>query len=222
VTKIPIIYATGSPFKREEIDAICADSQLGLLDGSRGRVGDLFEFTFRQVPMHEVLERDLVEMIRHKARAAYSRLQIPCIVEHGGLIFEEHKDVSYPGGLTQPMWDALGADAFLKETGGAGRRVIARAAVGYCDGSSVAAFVGDTHGSLATAPRGRRGYYWDPVFQPDNPIASPSAASRTYAEIADSPDGLAEKVRISQSTKAMLAFLEHRLAVGEAPLFRGA
>jgi XTP/dITP diphosphohydrolase len=222
MAKIQVIYATWSPYKREEVEAICAGFRLDTPEGDHRLVGELFDFTFRHVPMREVLVLDLVEMVRHKARAAYAELLVPCIVEHGGLIFEEHKEKSYPGGLTQPMWDALDATGVLKETGGAGRRVIARAVVGYCDGSGVTVFTGDTHGTLADAPRGRRGYYWDTVFQPDDPLASPSVAPRTYAEIADGPDGITLKVRLSQSTAAMLAFLKHRLAVGDATLFRGA
>jgi XTP/dITP diphosphohydrolase len=222
MAKIHITYATGSPFKKEEVQAICSGMSLEPPGGGPRRlIGDLFEFVFRQVTIREVLERDLAEMVRHKARAAYGQLQIPCIVEHAGLIFEEHENVSYPGGLTQPMWDALGAAAFLQETGGARRRVIARAVVGYCDGSSVAVFVGDTHGSLADSPRGERGYYWDPVFQPDDLAAKTSTAPRTYAEIADAQGGIVEKVSLSQSTTAMLAFLRYRLEVGDAPLFRG-
>lgn len=221
MAKIRIVYATGSPFKREEVGAICAGTMLETPSGPQP-VRDLFEFSFQKVPMREVLERDLAEMVRHKARAAYARLQVPCIVEHGGLVFEEHEHSSYPGGLTQPMWDALDAEGFLKETSGAGRRVIARAVVGYCDGSCVTVFSGDTHGTLADAPRGRRSYYWDPIFQPDDPVASASTPPRTYAEVADGPNGIAEKVRLSQSTRAMLAFLKHRLTVGDAPLFRGA
>lgn len=220
--KIPITYATFSTFKHEEVEAICAGTSIDHPSGGRHLVGDLFTFAFRQVPMREVLERDLVEMVRHKARAAYSQLQVPCIVEHGGLIFEEYRAASYPGGLTQPMWDALGAIGFLKETSGPGRKVIARAVVGYCDGSSVAVFVGDTKGSLADAPRGSRGYYWDPVFQPEDSASDVAATPRTYAEIADEPDGIAKKVGLSQSTAAMVAFLKHRLTVGEPLLFRGA
>jgi XTP/dITP diphosphohydrolase len=222
VSKIPIVFATGSRYKREEVETICGGARFATPDGKSCLVGDLFSFSFQAVRMSEVLERDLAEMVRHKARSAYERLLVPCLVEHGGLIFEEHRKANYPGGLTQPMWDALGALAFLKETGGSQRRVIARAVFGYCDGSSVAVFEGDTYGSLAVAPKGSREYYWDTVFQPDNPDASQSFAPQTYAEIADSGNGLAKKVGLSQSTKALLAFLRHRFSVGDAPLFRGA
>jgi XTP/dITP diphosphohydrolase len=220
MARISIAYATGSPFKREEVEAICASQVINTAGGAR-LVEDLFKFTFHKVQIREVLERDIAEMVRHKARASYARLQVPCIVEHAGLVFVEHEKVSYPGGLTQPMWDALDAQGFLTETNGAGRRVIARAVVGYCDGSSVSVFTGDTLGTLAAAPRGRRQYYWDPIFEPDDPDAGASTGRRTYAEVADEPNGVIEKVRLSQSTKAMLAFLQHRLATGDAPLFRG-
>lgn len=220
MARITIVYATGSRYKREEVQAISSSMTIATPAGPR-RVGDMFEFVFQPVRMREVLERDIAEMVRHKARSAYARLQIPCIVEHGGLVFADREAANYPGGLTQPMWDALDAEGFLRETSGGGRRVIARAVVGYCDGSDVKVFTGDTHGTLADAPRGQRSYYWDPLFQPDGASLTEPPLSRTYAEISDAVGGLEEKVRLSQSTKAMLSFLEHRLNVGDAPLFRG-
>ena len=48
-------------------------------------------------------------MVRQEVKAAYAQLSIPCIVEHAGLIFADYKDHNYPGGLTKPMWNALGA-----------------------------------------------------------------------------------------------------------------
>jgi hypothetical protein len=44
----------------------------------------LHKVTLHKVTLHEVLERDLEEIVRHKARSAYSRLLVPCIVEHAG------------------------------------------------------------------------------------------------------------------------------------------
>ena len=220
--KIPVLFATGSSYKQEEVLAICTGTSLPVVHGGSNLVGDIFSFSFQKVQMREVLESDLAEMVRHKARSAYERLLVPCLVEHGGLIFEEHEPANYPGGLTQPMWDALGAVGFLKETAGGSRRVIARAVFGYCDGSNIKVFTGDTRGTLADAPRGSRRYYWDTVFQPDDAAATTPAEPQTYAEIADSPDGVAKKVRLSQSTKAMLAFLDYRIAVGDPLLFRGA
>jgi inosine/xanthosine triphosphate pyrophosphatase family protein len=78
-------------------------------------------------------------------------------------------------------------------------------------------FTGETLGTLANAPRGSRGYYWDSIFRPERTSGS---TVKTYAEIADEPTGPATKVGISQFTRAMLAFLQYRLTNGGPQLFR--
>jgi len=211
--KIEIIYSTTNIHKRDEIDATCKSSIVVLPDGSTARLGDLFEFKFRDGEPMEPLERDLEQMVRHKASSAYRNLLVPCIVEHAGLIFEDHLRENYPGGLTQPMWDALGAERFISETNGRGRRVVARAVIGYCDGLNVRCFRGETWGTLADYPRGKREFYWDTIFVPENETA-------TYAELCGDPNhGLQRKIAISQSTKALLEFLRYRLRVGAPALF---
>ena len=141
---------------------------------------------------------------------AYSDIKVPCIVEHAGLIFEGYDSESYPGGLTKPMWNALG-DKFLAETKSAGRRATARAVVAYCDGKSVQTFVGETVGNLSDTARGSRGFYWDTIFVPN--CDNVNAKGKTYAEISDDPNlGLTFKIEhLSQSSKAMLKFLEYLL-----------
>lgn len=199
-----INYVTSSKAKQEEnliFQRLCT-----LKDGTP--VNQLFSFDIRAVAVKEVLEIDLQVMVQAEVTSAYSQLKVPCIVEHAGIIFLEYKDRSYPGGLTKPMWNALGSK-FVAETGSSGRRAIARAVVAYCDGKAVSTFVGETAGTIADAPRGTRDFYWDTIFIPDDP--SGRAANKTYAEIvADPALGLEYKVtQLSQSTKAMLALLEH-------------
>jgi XTP/dITP diphosphohydrolase len=219
--KNKIIYASWSEFKKEEIDIICEHVRFprGQKIWSDKLVGDFIEFEFRRVEIKEILERDLVELVREKAKASYKQLQVPCLVEHGGLIFINTFDVSYPGGLTQPMWDALKADGFIRETHGAGRDTIARAVVGFCDGMTIKTYIGETRGILSDTPRGTREYYWDTIFIPSEGPQTPH--NRTYSEMASvDKNGLIEKVSISQSTKAILNFLESRLEAGESTLFR--
>lgn len=79
------------------------------------------------------------------------------------------------------------------------------AIVGYCDGLKVHLFRGETHGTISEEPRGARSFYWDNVFCPDE------GDGRTYAEIADEEGGLVAKMALSQSRKAMTAFLAYRL-----------
>src|SRR5215208_6017622 len=126
-------------------------------------------------------------MVRHKVRSAYSQIMAPCIVEHAGLILNGFEEASYPGGLTQPMWDALGAERFVNSVEWAGKGAIARAVVGYCDGLRIGTFVGETVGTLAPAPRGERHFYCDTVFCPAD------GDGRTYAEIASTDEGLRRK-----------------------------
>jgi inosine/xanthosine triphosphate pyrophosphatase family protein len=106
------------------------------------------------------------------------------------------------------MWDVLGDD-FISETHSANREAIARAIVAYTDGMGVRTFTGERKGTLADAPRGARKFYWNTVFIPEDP--SKRTKGKTYAEIVDDPTlGLEYKLKLSQSTAAMLAFLEYR------------
>lgn len=200
---IRVVYATKSPFKQAEVAVICAEQALG--DGTL--VGSRFDFRFRPVSTVEDLEVDISAMVRSEAFKAYERLQVPCIVEHAGLVW---RGDNFPGGLTKAMWNELGED-FLTETRSAGVRATARACVGYCDGMEIRVFTGETQGRIADSFRGDRKFYWDTVFIPDDPDTGQPGES-TYAEMAARPDGLADKVlRYSQSTRALVKFLEYRL-----------
>jgi inosine/xanthosine triphosphate pyrophosphatase family protein len=92
--------------------------------------------------------------------------------------------------------------------------------IAYCDGKSVHTFVGETEGKLAESPRGRREFYWDTVFIPDDPHEVVS--EMTYAEIVQDPNlGLEFKLKnFSQSAKAMRSFLEFLVAQGAPELWR--
>ncbi|MDC0675822.1 non-canonical purine NTP pyrophosphatase [Nannocystis radixulma] len=202
---IRIVYVTQSTFKKKE--NACFVENCALSDGTR--VKDVFQFEFRSVHVQETLESDLEKMVRAEVLSAYSKIKVPCIVEHAGLVFEDYQGCSYPGGLTKPMWNALG-DHFVSETNSADRRVIARAVVAYCDGVEIRTFTGETKGKLASAPRGSAAFYWDTVFIPED--LSGASAGKTYAEIVDDPSlGLVHKViNLSQSSRAMLNFLHFR------------
>lgn len=95
---IKIIYCSWSSFKKEEWqnakDQFELDSQPGK------KLGELFELEFRQVPTSEPLLCDLEAMVKFKIKSAYRYTQVPCIVEHAGLIIEGYEDRSFPGGLT--------------------------------------------------------------------------------------------------------------------------
>ncbi len=199
----PIYFVTSSIFKQEEnaaFQAVCT-----LQDGSA--VNDEFEFHIVPNRIRERLESRIADIVESEVREAYASVKKPCIVEHAGLVFDEYATQSYPGGLTKPLWNTLG-DRFLSETRSGGRPATAIAVVAYCDGMKVHTFQGETAGVLSDQPRGDRKFYWDTVFIPrDN-----NSDGLTYAEIVER-DGLERKMReFSQSSKAMLAFLNWRMA----------
>src|ERR1700733_15807653 len=102
-TRIKIVYITKSGFKKDENDVFVRTCTL-----SNGqRIEDVFEFEIRRVPIQEILNVDLLAMVSAEVVSAYAQVKVPCIVEHAGLIFDDYKDRSYPGGLTKPMWDTL-------------------------------------------------------------------------------------------------------------------
>ena len=212
--KSNIVFATRSEFKRQEIKVVLETGEFTDSDNKIRKVGDRSIMEFSDVATDEPLEIDLTTMVKHKAVSAYRGLLMPCIVEHPGLILVEHQESGFPGGLTQPMWDALGGEGFLRRTQGAGERAIARAVFGYCDGMDVYTFVGETSGTIAGEPRGGRKFYWDTVFCPDE------FGDKTYAEISENPKlGIKVKMTVSQSFQALRKFLELRARRGEAELF---
>jgi inosine/xanthosine triphosphate pyrophosphatase family protein len=210
---IHLIYCSWSPFKKEEWACIKDVFELDSLPGRK--LGQIFEFEFRNVPTTEPLLCDLEKMVRFKVESAYRSVRIPCIVEHAGLVLEGYEDKSFPGGLTQPMWDALDPQHFVASCSSLTARATARAVVGYCDGLNIETFVGETKGSLSPTPKGARAFYWDTIFCPDG------FDGRTYAEIVgDDRSGLVKKLEVSQSVKALKKFMLHRLN-NEPVLFPG-
>jgi inosine/xanthosine triphosphate pyrophosphatase family protein len=215
MSRINVVYVTSSDFKREENEIFVRECTLA----NGRRINEVFEFEIRPVPIQEILNVDLAVMVSAEVVSAYRQLKVPCIVEHAGLVFLEYANRSYPGGLTKPMWDTL-RDHFVDETKSAGRRAIARAVVAYCDGKQVKTFTGERAGIIADRPRGRREFYWDTVFIPED--SSGRTGDRTYAEIVENGSlGLVYKIReLSQSSAAMKSFLEYRLSSGEPELWR--
>lgn len=196
-----IVYVAASEYKRNENEVFCNVCQL-----DNGQlVRDVFIFEFHNSPVLQVLDVDIDNLVRKAANASYAEVRRPCVVEYAGLIFDRHKDTKYPGGLTKAMWNAL-EPRFIEETNSGGTAAIAKAAVAYCDGKQTRVFTGETPGTIARRPKGKRKFYWDTVFQPDEPTRK---ARRTYSQIVEE-DGLEYKMReLSQSSRAMLKLLNY-------------
>jgi inosine/xanthosine triphosphate pyrophosphatase family protein len=79
---------------------------------------------------------------------------------------------------------------------------------------SVEVFVGETEGTITNLARGAREFYWDTIFSPD------THPGLTYAEIcADLAMGVREKMKVSQSMRAVRKLAEYRARRGANSLF---
>ena len=121
---------------------------------------------------------------------------------HTTNLLERYQPKSFPGGLTQPMWDSLKPEQFAACCSTLTDHAIARAVIGYCDGLNIHTFVGETKGRLSRTPKGTRRFYWDTIFCPDG------FGDRTYAEIVKADgSGLGDKLAISQSIHSKIGLL---------------
>jgi len=109
-----VVYVTSSAHKRSENEYFI-ESKL-----TNGKIAkEVVQFDFRSIQIKEVLDVDLSVIVHAEVLEAYQLIQAPCIVEHAGLIYDDYVSISYPGGLTKAMWNAL-KDAFVRETNAAG------------------------------------------------------------------------------------------------------
>ncbi|MCE2559549.1 MAG: non-canonical purine NTP pyrophosphatase [Acidobacteria bacterium] len=168
----PWVLVTGNANKRREAERI---------------VGRRLETAAIDLP--EIQSGDLIEVLRHKAEAAWQRLERPVVLELACMN-------GFPGPLVKWMLEAVGDAGIAKAAIRAGDPgVVARCALMLLDGDRKVIAEGATAGRLVLPPRGEGGFGWDPVFEPDG-------LERTYAEL-----GEQVKDRIGHRGRAWRAFL---------------
>lgn len=151
------------------------------------------QLTEPQLLNMQVLVEQKVEQLKRKLPGT------PFFVEHTGLFIDEWKGL--PGGLTSLFMDTVGNDGICKMMSAykALERVArARVVIGYFHpeaGSQI--FWGDIVGTIATKPRGKQNFGWDPIFIPEG-------SDKTYAEMS-----LEEKNQTSMRKKAAENFIKY-------------
>ncbi len=144
-----ITFITGNPSKAEQL----------------GRHLD-HPVAHRKLDLPEIQSLDLLEIVEYKAKEAYKQA--------GGLVLVEDTSLTFKalGKLPGPLikW-------FLIELDNAGlckildsyedRSALAAVCFGLYDGKELKIFEGEAPGTIATTPRGERGFGWDPVFIPE-------------------------------------------------------
>jgi XTP/dITP diphosphohydrolase len=142
-----------------------------------------------EVPEHR--SDDVAEIAQKKAGYAYQELKTPLIVDDTGFFIDALN--GFPGPYAAFVQSAIGNAGILKLMEGVpDRSAQFTTAIAYADGSAIQTFCGTIEGRITTAPRGRGGFGYDPIFE---------VGTTTLAEIT-----LDEKSRISHRARALRAF----------------
>ena len=170
-----------------------------LVTGNRGKIAEARlaagqGLEAAELDLPEIQSLDLLEVLRAKAAEAWRRLGRPLVVEEAGLELAALN--GFPGPLVKWMLAAVGPEG-LSRTALALGDVRATATCGLLlkDGEREIVAEGRTEGILVLPARGRHGFGWDPIFQPEGD-------ARTFGEMTD-----AEKLAVSHRGKAWRALL---------------
>jgi XTP/dITP diphosphohydrolase len=180
VGSLPLVFVTSRAEKAREAE----------------RMGFPVERLDLDLPEPQAL--DPSEIVEAKARAAYRALSRPVLVEDSGLAFRAWG--GFPGALVKWVEKSAGVAALARMLEGfPDRAATAICAIAYCDGAEVITARGETHGTIAPAPRGGNGFGWDVLFVPEG-------SQRTFAEMsAAEKDSLSHRRRAWEALSQKMA-----------------
>ncbi|MBL8158870.1 non-canonical purine NTP pyrophosphatase [Candidatus Saccharibacteria bacterium] len=121
----------------------------------------------RKLDLDEIQSADPKVVIEHKVLQAYELLQAPVLVEDTILGFNALGGL--PGPFVRFFVDAEnGLENMCRMLDGfADRSAYGSATYGYFDGTELRFFAGHLDGVIASSPRGKGGYGWDRIFEPE-------------------------------------------------------
>ena len=123
----------------------------------------------------ELQALDPAVVARGKVASAWERLRRPVLVEDAGL--EIVAWGGFPGALVKWLQKSAGLEGIGRMLDPfPDRSARAVCALACFDGERLREARGVTEGAIAAAPRGRRGFGWDPLFVP-------AGSDRTFAEM---------------------------------------
>ncbi len=118
-----------------------------------------------KLDLDEIQSLDLKEIVEHKVRQAFAKLNSPVIVEDVSLEFEALG--SLPGPFIKFFVDNVPFETICTMVNGQSRKATARCVFGYYDGEHLELFEGMLNGEIAQTPAGENGFGWDRLFIPD-------------------------------------------------------
>lgn len=145
-----------------------------------------FTVEHHKLELDELQSLDLREIVEHKAKQAYDKLQAPVLVEDVSLEFEALGRL--PGTFIKFFLQELSFDTICSLVDGKTRNATAHCVFGYYDGARLELLEGKLGGKVAEKPSGDNGFGWDKVFIPDGYTVTRASLDddddrRTYLQI---------------------------------------
>jgi XTP/dITP diphosphohydrolase len=146
-------------------------NQITLITGNEGKAREYTTLLGIKVgavkeDLIEIQSLDVVEVVSRKAQDAYSKLQVPVLVDDTGLSVNAWNGL--PGALVAFFLRSVGAQGILDMAAGIlDRTATVTTALGYADADGIRIFTGTLSGTLANERRGDGGFGYDSIFVPD-------------------------------------------------------
>ena len=122
-------------------------------------------FQHTNIDLPEIQSLDGKEIIEHKVKEAYQRIQSPVLVEDISLRFLALGKL--PGTLIRWFLEELGNEGMCQLLDGyKDRSAVAQVIYGLYDGTTLQTFDASTKGTIAATPRGDS-FGWNNIFIPD-------------------------------------------------------
>ena len=139
-----------------------------------------------KLDLDEIQSLDLREVVEHKARQAYAKVQKPIIVEDVALEFEALGRL--PGTFIKFFIEEMSLEDICRLLDGRSRRATGRCGYGYCDADGFVYFESSLGWQIAEHPGGDNWFWWDPIFIPDGydtvrSLLSPDNYDTVYLQI---------------------------------------
>lgn len=145
---------------------------------------------------YEEIQADTTEEISlDSARKLSSVIDEPFFLEDTGLFIDSLR--GFPGPYSSYVQSTIGNSGILHLLGGLDRSAYFLTVITYYDGRQYVQFSGKLVGTIADSERGRSGFGYDPIFQPEG-------QRETLGEM-----DIEKKNSISHRSKAAKAFIEY-------------
>ena len=143
--------------------------QLTFITGNQHKANYLAQFLglhidHLKLDLDEIQSLDLHQVVEHKVRQAYEKIQSPVIVEDVSLEFSALGRL--PGTFIKHFIDEIPLQTICSLLENKRRNATARCMIAYYDGTNLEFFEQFLDGEIAQEPSGTGGYGWDSIFIP--------------------------------------------------------